>query len=150
MRSAGSDIVRAWSVCSSGTIGGARNGSPSEIPRLAVKNAAWHEPIAERFDWRVVAACTVLAIDTRLPGERASGPDDWDSWLWLLADVQKYARDVLLFTPTMDFVDPPNGFAAERCLEVYAWCNGRYVDGVRQWPPWWPYGETIFDREAAA
>lgn len=123
---------------------------PADIPRLAVKNGAWHEPRSERFDWCVVAACSVLSIDTRLPGERASGPEDWDSWLWLLADVQRFAREVLLFTPTLDFVDPQDGFAAERCLEIYAWCNGRYHDGQFRWPPWWPYGDRVNVSECAA
>lgn len=122
---------------------------PADVPRVAVKNAAWHDPLAERLDWRVVAACTVLAIDLRLPGERASGPEQWDSWLWLLADVQRYARDVLMFTPAETFRDPPNAFAAERCLEVYAWCSRAFIDGAWRWPPWWPYGDAIMARSSA-
>jgi hypothetical protein len=123
---------------------------PAEIPRLAVKTDAWYTPAAERFDWRVVAACTVLAIDQRLQDERAAGPDDWDAWLWLLVDVQRFARDVLLFTPAEDFADLPQMFAPERDLETYAWCGRTYAGGSLQWPPWWPYGETIFERERAA
>lgn len=103
----------------------------AKIPRLAVKNAAWHESGAERFDWRVVAACSVLAIDRRLPGERARS-GEWDSWFWLLADVQRYAQEIIMFTPVEPFIDPPGGWALERYLDVYAWC-------VRaQRPPWWP------------
>jgi hypothetical protein len=121
------------------------NWLPAEIPRLAVKNAAWHEAGAPRFDWRVVAACTVLAYDARLPGERAAGPDEWDSWLWLLADVQTFARDVLLFTPTIEIKDPADCFAIERDLEVYAWLNRKLdpVAGSWSWPPWWPHGDCF-------
>lgn len=127
----------------------------ADTPKLAVKTAPWHTPKAERFDWRLVAECTVLAFDTRGPDEREAGPGDWDPWLWLLADVQRYARDVLLFTLMEEFHDPPNAFAAERDLDIYAWCNGKYVDGVRIDPPWWPYGRDIHNRreqllEAAA
>ena len=117
---------------------------PAEIPRLAVKTAAWHEPAAERFDWRVVAACTVLAVDVRGPDERAENPDGWDSWLWLLGQVQTYARDVLMFTPMQDVIAPPDWFAAERDLEVYAWCS--CTNGA--WPPWWPHGNSIMERAA--
>ena len=123
---------------------------PTEIPRLAVKNAAWHLP-AERFDWRLVTACTVLAIDVRGPDEVIEGPDGWDSWLWLLADVQRYARDVLLMTHREEFHDPDAGFAPERDLEVYAWCSRSYESGLASWPPWWPYEDAVFrDRRAAA
>lgn len=119
---------------------------PAEIPRVAVKNAAWNEG-TERFDWRVVAACTVLAIDNRGPGERIAGPDGWDAWFWLLAQVQQFARDVLRWTPVEDFRDPPGGFDPERTLETFAWCESRLIDGVRQWPVWWPHGNHIFERD---
>ncbi len=100
---------------------------------------------AETFDWRVVVAMTVLAIDVRRESELQYGDDGWDSWLWLLANVQRYARDVLLFTPTIEFHDPPNGFAPERSLDLYAYLNRGAVgvDGTRPWPPWWPYGEHV-------
>lgn len=117
---------------------------PAEIPRLAVKTAPWHEPTGERFDWRVVSAMTVLAVDVRGPDERAEGPDGWDPWFWLLAQVQTYARDVLMFTPMQDVVDPPDWFAAERDLEVFAWCSRERG----AWPPWWPHGDTIMERAA--
>lgn len=125
---------------------------PAAIPRLAVKNAAWHLPTVERYDWRLVTACSVLAIDLRLPGEPISGPDEWDAWFWLLADVQQFARDVQLLTPRLDFEDPPDAFAAERDLATYAWCNRSFKHDSAGWPPWWPYGDTIFarDRRAAA
>lgn len=124
--------------------------APAHEARLAVKNAAWHDPIAERFDWRVVAACTVYAIDQRLAGERAAGPDEWDSWLWLLAQVQRYARRVLIFTPTVSFADPPNALAAERDLDIFAWCSSSFIEGERRWPPWWPYGDAIHARAGGA
>ena len=104
---------------------------------------------AERFDWRVVAACSVLAIDQRLPGRTHRGPDGWDSWLWLLADVQRFARDVLRVHAGEDFTDRPQMFAPERDLEVYAWCGRTFDDGWT-WPPWWPYGDAVFERERAA
>ena len=121
----------------------------ARIPRLAVKNAKWHEAGAERYDWRVVAEMTVLAIDVRGPDERADGPDGWDPWLWLLADVRTFARDVLLFTPMIEIVDPLHCFAAERDLEIYAWLNRNFdvAEGWR-WPPWWPHGD-VMDRMAA-
>lgn len=118
-----------------------------DLPRLAVKTAPWHEPAAERFDWRVVASCTVLAVDVRGPVEREEGPEGWDSWLWLLADVQAFARDVLRFTITEDFTDYDGQFAPERDLETYAWLSSRYVDGVFTWPVWWPHKRKIFDRD---
>lgn len=121
-------------------------GDPS-VPRLAVKTAPWHLPTTERYDWRVVTACTVLAVDTRGPDEREVGPDDWDPWLWLLAEVQRFARDVLRFTITEHFVDFDKQFAPERDLETYAWLCSRYVDGVFTWPTWWPHARRVFDRE---
>lgn len=114
---------------------------PAGIPFVAVKNGAWHEPFAPRFDWRPVVACSVLAFDRRRQGERAMC-GEWDSWLWLLAEVQREARDVLLFTPDLDFVDPPTGFAVERYLDIYAWCSRLVVDGEFHYPPWWPYGDS--------
>lgn len=123
---------------------------PADIPRLAVKTAPWHDLRTPRFDWRVVAACTVLAIDVRDPDEVQLGADDWDAWLWLLADVQRYARDVLLFTVREQFADSPTAFAAERDLEVYAWCARQTSDGAATWPPWWPYGSAVHDRRMAA
>lgn len=126
----------------------------TSIPRLAVKTAPWHLPDAERFDWRLVAACTVMAIDTRGPDERDEGPDGWDPWLWLLADAQTFARDVLRFTITEHFDDLPDAWAPERDLETYAWLSSRYVNGAFTWPAWWPHARRIFDRrqldEAAA
>jgi hypothetical protein len=91
---------------------------------------------------------TVLAIDTRGPDERAAGPDGWDPWLWLLADVQRYALDVLLFTPMMEVTDLPDRFAPERYLETCAWCNREVnvATGRHEWPPWWPYADTVFAR----
>jgi hypothetical protein len=139
-----------------------------EIPRLAVKTSPWHLPTGDRFDWRLVAACTVLAVDVRGPDERAEGPDGWDPgtfwdpWLWLLADVQRYARDVLRFTITEEFRDPRNAFSAQRDLECHAWCSRVYrrhaldpSQSTWEWPPWWPYGADIHERrvlqhEAAA
>lgn len=123
---------------------------PADVPKLAVKTAPWHTLKAERYDWRLVVDCTVLAFDTRGPDEREEGTDDWDPWLWLLADAQRYARDVLLFTPTIEFHDPKGGFAPERDLGTYAWCNCSWVDGVRVYPPWWPYGSTIRERDRLA
>jgi hypothetical protein len=123
---------------------------PAEIPRVAVKTDPWPAPTAQRYDWRPVTACTVLALDVRDPDEVAAGPDDWDAWLWLLADVQRFARDVLLFTPRETFVDPADDFAAERDLETYAWCARTYRDGTVQWPPWWPYGAQVYARRMAA
>jgi hypothetical protein len=123
---------------------------PAEIPRLAVKTAPWHDLRTPRNDWRVVTACTVLALDVRDPDEVTAGPDGWDSWLWLLADVQRFARDVLLFTPRETFVDPADNFAAERDLETYAWCARTHRDGAVQWPPWWPYGAQVHARRMAA
>jgi hypothetical protein len=119
---------------------------PPEVPKIAVKTAAWNTPAAERYDWRLVADCTVLAVDTRGPDEREAGPEDWDPWLWLLSHIQLHARDVLRFTITEQFTDPPNAFAAERELECLAWCSAKYEDGKRVWPPWWPYGRAIHDR----
>lgn len=122
---------------------------PADVPKLAVKTAQWHTPKAERFDWRLVADCTVLAVDTRGPDEREAGTDDWDPWLWLLADVQRYARDVIRFTHTEEFHDPRGRFAAERELECFAWCSGRYYGAIFVWPPWWPYGGAIHARNMA-
>lgn len=122
---------------------------PADVPKLAVKTAPWHDPKTSRFDWRVVAACTVLAIDVRGPDERADGPEGWDPWLWLLAQVQAYARDVQRFTITEEFHDPTTMLAPERELETYAWLCSRYVDGVFTWPCWWPHARRIFDRASA-
>jgi hypothetical protein len=128
---------------------------PPEVPKLAVKTASWHLPTAERYDWRVVGsrprciAPTVLAVDTRGPDEREAGPDDWDPWLWLLSDVQRYARDVLRFTITEEFHDQRTHFAAERDLACFAWLCGEWKEGVRGWPPWWPYGDLI-DKDRAS
>lgn len=113
------------------------------IPRLGVHTALWHERRAERYDWRCVAACTVLAYDQRLPDERAQGPLGWDSWLWLLADVHRYASDVLMITPTVDFRDRSGTWALERYLDIYAFLNRSIVDGTWTWPPWWPYGALL-------
>ncbi len=123
---------------------------PTEIPRVAVKTAAWELPTAERFDWRVVASCTVLALDVRDPDEVHEGPDGWDAWLWLLAQVHRFASDILLFTPRELFCDARGAFAPERDLETYAWCGRTYVDGAVVWPPWWPYGDAVHQRRAAA
>lgn len=123
---------------------------PAELPYLAVKTAEWHLPAAERLDWRVVTACTVIAIDVRDPDEVQLAPGDWDAWLWLLADVQRYARDVLMLTTREQFADPRGALAAERDLETYAWCNRTYVDGAVVWPPWWPYGAAVHERRMAA
>lgn len=120
----------------------------AEIPLLAVKNAAWHEPGAPRFDWRLVVSCDVLAIDRRLPGERACC-GEWDSWFWLLAEVQRFAADVVMYTPSESFNDRPDRLAPERVLEVYAWCSRRYERGVCRWPPWWPFENRIAERNNA-
>lgn len=118
------------------------HGPPGDpIPRVAVKTASWHERGAERFDWRLVAACTVLAVDVRGPDEREQGPEGWDPWLWLLADVLTFARDVLRFTITEDLKDSPAMFAPERDVETYAWLCRTCVDGVVSWPVWWPHGD---------
>lgn len=118
-----------------------------DLPRLAVKTAPWHRPDAERFDWRVVAGCSVLAVDVRGPDEREEGPGEWDAWLWLLADVVRFASDVQRFTITEEFADCDGMFAPERDLETYAWLSSRYVEGVFTWPEWWPHARRIFDRE---
>jgi hypothetical protein len=104
----------------------------------------------DRYDWKLVVSMTVLAVDTMTRSERRQS-DGWDEWLWLLADVQTYARDVLLFTPTIEFADQPQHWAPERTLETYAWINRRFdpAAGKWEWPPWWPHGEQIFHREAA-
>jgi hypothetical protein len=121
-------------------------GAP-DVPRLAVKTALWHQIDTERFDWRVVAGCSVLAVDVRGPDEREKGPGDWDSWLWLLADVLRFASDVQRFTITETFTDYDGMFAPERDLETYAWLSSRWVDGTFAWPEWWPHARRIFDRE---
>lgn len=97
----------------------------------------------ETFDWRVVVAMTVLAIDLRSADEVERGPDGWDSWLWMLADIQAFAREVLMFTRTIEFHDPPGHFAMERDVALYAWLNRSPMDrgGARAWPPWWPHGD---------
>jgi len=123
---------------------------PVAAPKLAVKTEPWHQPTASRYDWRLVVDCTVLAVDVRGPDEREETSDGWDPWLWLLADVQRYARDVKMFTPMMEFHDPPDRFAAERDLEVYAWCERRFIDGIETWPPWWPYNSDILHRRIAS
>jgi hypothetical protein len=117
----------------------------------AAAHAVLKPGFVERFDWRMVAAMSVLAIDARRPEEVQLGPEDFDSWLWLLADVQRYARDVLMFTPTIEFADPPHRFAPERDLDVYAYLHCRY-EGASQgwrWPAWWPYGDRLQQAVAA-
>lgn len=136
---------------------------PADVPIIAVKTAPWHLPRAERFDWRPVTECTVLAFDTRGPDEREAGParrfhqdEFWDPWLWLLADAQRFARDVLRFTITEEFHDPPNAFAAERDLGTHAWLSRTLVMGDfgapprYEWPEWWPYANAIHERDRAA
>jgi hypothetical protein len=122
---------------------------PAEIPRLAVKTAPWHRA-AEAYDWRPVTHCTVLAIDVRDPDEVELGAGEWDAWLWLLVHVQRYARDVLLFGPRVEVMDPLDDFAAERDLETLAWCSRQYRGGIVVWPPWWPYGAGVHERRIAA
>lgn len=102
------------------------------------------------LDWRLVVDMSVVAFDLRTEAECRS-VDGWDEWFWLLADVQKYARDVIMVTPTIDFTDPPNAWAPERTLDVFAWLS-RTFDRAEQkwvWPPWWPYGGSILKREVA-
>lgn len=104
----------------------------------------------EDLDWRVVTAMTVLAIDVRSEAERQQGGDGWDAWLWLLADVQKFARDVHMFTSTIEFQDPKKHLAFERDLGIYAYLNS-HIDPAtddRGWPPWWPYGDLQQARAA--
>lgn len=120
----------------------------AEIPRIAVKTAPWHKG-TDAYDWCLVAACTVLAVDTRGPDEREQGPEAWDSWLWLLADVQRFARDVIMFTIAEEFRDQTDRWAPERYLDNYAWCyrdNAGRAD--ERWPIWWPHGRRIFDRNS--
>ncbi len=116
-----------------------------DIPRLAVKTSPWHAPRGERFDWRVVAGMTVVAIDVRDADERESGPDDWDACFWLLAEIQRYARFVLLQTPTIALPPWPDRVPPEAYLDTYAWLNRQFdADaGGWLWPAWWPYGESI-------
>lgn len=127
---------------------------PVDVPKLAVKTEPWHQPSATRYDWRLVGlkpqrhAMTVLAVDVRGPDEREETSDGWDPWLWLLADVQRYARDVLLFTPMIAFHDPPGRFAPERWLETYAWLTRSPTADGWQWPPWWPYGDSMLEQAA--
>ena len=121
---------------------------PAGVPRLAVKTEPWHQKTATRYDWRLVAGMTTLAVDVRGPDERAETEDGWDSWFWLLAEVQAYAREVLLFTPMIEFIEPPDRLAPERTLETYAWLNRTFEAEVQawSWPPWWSHGSAIDDR----
>ena len=127
---------------------------PAEIPHLAVKPAPWHLPIVaargarELVDWSVVRGMTVLALDARAADEIEEGPDRWDSWLWLLAAVQEQARDVWMFTPTIEFTDSPSAWAIERDLSLYAYL-GRSIEGrTWRWPVWWPCEERLHERAA--
>lgn len=124
------------------------------LPRLAVKSAPWDsdQRPADAYDWRVVQDMTVLAIDARGAGEFAESADGHDTWLWLLAEVQRHARDVLVFSPLLRVVDGPNAFAPERDLETLAWL-GRTYDAEQSawsWPRWWPHGDRIFAQRSAA
>jgi hypothetical protein len=127
-------------------------GALAPLPKLAVKTQRWDLERAELFDWRLVADMTVLAFDVRDAGEFAETDDGWDPWLWLLADVQTYARDVLLFTPLIEFIDQAETFAPERTLETYAWLNREFDrdSGRYAWPRWWPHGEAKFPRDDEA
>jgi hypothetical protein len=123
---------------------------PADVPNLAVKPISWHKGArgrAEGFDWSVVRAMTVLAIDLRADQELEEGPDGWDSWLWLLAAVAAQARDVLMFTPTIEFRDPPRTLAMERDLGVYAFLGSTLdsASGDRRWPAWWPFGDLVHE-----
>lgn len=133
----------------------------AELPKLAVKVGPWellHDDDAvragrvERYDWRIVSDMTVLAIDVRGAGEMAETEDGFDAWLWLLADVQRYARDVLMFSPLHPVVDPPGGFAPERDLETWAFLHRRFDPeaGRWVWPRWWPHDTAVFDTRLAA
>lgn len=121
---------------------------PADVPNLAVKPASWHTKTRMRADdvnWSVVRAMTVLAIDLRTDGEVEEGPEGWDSWLWLLVAVAEHARDVLMFTPTIEFADPPTALAMERELGVYAFVCSTLdpTSGVRRWPVWWHFGDRL-------
>lgn len=133
----------------------------ADLPKLAVKASPWHlqdddravrAGSVERFDWRLVQDMTVLAIDVREAGDMAETEDGLDAWLWLLADVQRYARDVLMFSPLLDVKDPPAAFAPERDLEVYAFLHRKFDSeaGRWKWPRWWPHETGIFDARMAA
>jgi hypothetical protein len=125
---------------------------PAEIPHLAVKPARWQVASRKREDvrWDVVRGMTVLAIDLREEEAiEVEGPGGWDVWLWLLAAVQRHARDVLLFTPRIEFTDPPAALACERDLGIYAFvCSTLDASGKRCWPPWWPFGDDRHERAA--
>lgn len=128
---------------------------PPQLPRVAVRAAPWHEPTAPHHDWRVIAGCNVFAFDQRSDAERVTGPDGWDSWLWLLAAVQAFAHGVAMFSETLQLIDPRDRkkaapvidprdrFASERWLGIYAFLHVRYEGTRRVWPPWWPYGEEL-------
>jgi len=118
--------------------------APPGVAKLAVKSNAWHAPEAPRFDWRCVAECTVLVCDNRTASEFTVGPEGWDSMLWMLADVRRFARDVLLFTSTIYYpAERPGRLAAERDLDAYAFCNSKPSPQGRQWPQWWPFGDAL-------
>jgi len=122
----------------------------ADIPRLAVKTSPWHTDRGERYDWRVVAGMDVIAIDVRDADEREAGVDGWDAWLWLLAEVQRYAAAVWMVSPTIALPNPQEPFSPEADLEVYAFLN-QVIDReskTRRWPPWWPYGDDIFRRRS--
>lgn len=122
---------------------------PEDIPLLAVKTEPWHLRSSSLY-WRVVSDMTVLAVDARREHEVETGPEDWDAWFWLLADVQRYAPRVLMFTPTIEFNDPPDRMAFERDLNVFAYCSCSLdrANGRWRWPPWWPYGDRLEERAA--
>jgi hypothetical protein len=117
----------------------------SDIPRLAVKTTPWHTPQGERYDWRVVAGMDVIAIDARDADEREAGPGGWDAWLWLLAEVHRYATAVWMVTPTIALPNPQDPLSPEADLEVYAFLNCAFDRESNEfsWPPWWPYADAI-------
>ncbi len=125
---------------------------PGDIPRLAVKTSPWHTPRGEQFDWRVIAGMHVVAIDVRDADEREEGADHWDAWLWLLAEVQRFASSVLMQTPTIALPDWGGQIPPEADLETYAFVNRTPNADLRtwDWPPWWPYGDTISRRRDVA
>lgn len=164
---AGYLVQRPCEICGSRSTE-AHHSTLSEWDRAKDLNVRWlcsehREAIAaaqrrarrEKFeDWRIVRDMTVLAVDVREPDEIETGPDGWDAWFWLLADVQEFAREVILLTPTIAFDDPLGRYAPERNLEVFAWCSRRpYIAGIDEvemrWPPWWPHGDSIFQRNSA-
>lgn len=138
------------------------------VPRVAVKTQRWDEGHIEAvqpgvstsaldawkaardtrakrgYEWRVLQRMTVLAVDVRAPEEVEAGPDGWDAWFWLLADVRRYAHEILMFTPTIDFQDPPSRYAPERNLDTFAWLSRTFDAevGDYRWPVWWPYADA--------